>query len=407
MGNNQQMALDGYRILDMTSVVLGPYATQILGDLGADVIKLESPTGDIVRRTGYGPTAEFGTLYMMLNRNKRSIVLDLKQEEAAPAMGKLLEWADVFVHNVRPEAMARLGYTYDAVKELNPEIIYVNAVGFGSDGPYSGVPAYDDTIQAISGAAALSTLMDGDPQPRNINTLIADKTTGLHVAYAVLAALLHRERTGEGQQIEVPMFESTVSFLMVEHMGGAAWQPTRGPMGYPRTSHPYNRPFQTKDGYIAIMPYTDQHWRDMLRIGGRTDMLDDPRLESVAKRRMNMAELSAIIEEITRKFTTAEWGQLLLDHDVPFMHVHNLESLMDDEHLAAVDFFHAYDHEPTAETYTAMRHPVKFSATPAQIRSHPPALGQDGRDVLQDVGMAEEEIARLVAHGILQLPANS
>ncbi|MBV7337268.1 CoA transferase [Chloroflexi bacterium TSY] len=333
-------ALEGYRILDMTTVVLGPYATQILGDLGAEVVKIESPSGDIVRRTGLSPDPDFGTLFMTLNRNKRSIALDLKRPEAATVMRALLQWADVFVHNVRPEAMNRLGFDYENVCEICPDIIYVNAVGFDSDGPYSGVAAYDDTIQAVSGAASLITYMDGNPLPRNMPTIIADKAAGLHVVYSILAALLYRERTGQGQQIEVPMFESTVSFLLVEHLGGEAWKPAQGPMGYPRTSHPYNRPYQTKDGYLAIMPYYDQHWRDILRIGGCPELYDqDPRLQSVAKRRMNMPALSAIIEEITLTRTTAEWCQLLQEHDIPFMHVNNLESLMDDEHLHAVNFF--------------------------------------------------------------------
>ena len=394
-------ALGGYNILDMTSVVLGPYATQILGDLGADVIKIEPPTGDIVRRTGYAPDANFGTLFMTVNRNKRSIVLDQKQAEAAHVMHALFEWADVFVHNVRPDAMERLGYTYEAVKAIQPEIIYVNAVGFGSTGPYSGVAAYDDTIQAISGAAALTSLMDGDPLPRNINTLIADKTTGLHVVYAILAALLHRERTGVGQFIEVPMFESTVSFLLLEHLGGSAWQPTQGPMGYPRTSHPYNRPYRTKDGALGIMPYTDKHWHDILEIGGRLDLLDDPRLASIATRRMNMADLSAELEAITLTRTTEEWCTLFIKHDVPFMHVHTLESLMEDEHLAAVDFFDTHHHDPTDETYVSMKHPVEFSETPATIRSHPPGLGSDGASILREIGFDEVKIEGLIEKGVL------
>ncbi|MEM7131128.1 MAG: CoA transferase [Chloroflexota bacterium] len=394
-------ALDGYRILDMTTVVLGPYATQILGDLGAEVIKIESPDGDVVRRTGFGPEAQFGTIYMALNRNKRSISLDLKQEDAATVMEALLGWADVFVHNVRPKAMSRLGYTYDFARKINPQIIYANAVGFGSDGPYSGVPAYDDTVQSVSGAASLMTYSDGDPQPRNIPTLIADKATGLHLTYSILAALLYRERTGEGQQIEVPMFESTVSFLLPEHIAGAIWNPPRGPMAYPRTSHPYNRPLKTRDGYLAFMPYIDQHWKDMLRIGERLDMLEDPRMESIATRRMNMTELGAILEEITQKFTTSEWCELLIKHDIPFMHVHDLDSLLTDEHLQEVGFFEDYEHPPTGATYRAVQHPVHFSGTPATIRSHPPALGQDGREILADVGMAAPEVERLIEKGVL------
>lgn len=396
-------ALDGYKILDMTSVVLGPYATQILGDLGADVAKLESPTGDIVRRTGFGPDPQFGTLFMTCNRNKRSIVLDLKQPESKPAMEALLKWADVFVHNVRPQAIARLGFTYEDVKALNPAIIYAHAVGYDSDGPYSGVAAYDDTVQAISGAAALMSHVDGDPQPRNIPNLISDKTTGLHLVYSVLAALLHRERTGSGQQIEIPMYESTVSYLMAENLGGAVWEPSRGPMGYPRTAHPYNRPLATKDGYLGFMPYTDQHWKDMLTLGGKADLYEeDTRLQNIVTRRTNMAEFGALLEEVTQMYTTDEWCELLVKHDVPFMRVNTLESLMEDEHLTAVNFFEPHIHPPTGHTYRAMRHPVKFSETPATIRRHPPGLGQDGRTVLADAGIGDEEIAMLIESGVLQ-----
>lgn len=396
-------ALDGYKILDMTSVVLGPYATQILGDLGADVVKLESPEGDIVRRTGFGPDPQFGSLFMTCNRNKRSIVLDLKHPESKPAMIALLKWADIFVHNVRPQAIHRLGFTYDYVKTLNPQIIYAHAVGYDSDGPYSGVAAYDDTVQAISGAAALMSHVDGNPQPRNIPNLIADKTTGLHLVYAVLAALLHRERSGIGQQIEVPMFESTVSYLMPENLGGAVWDPPGGPMGYPRTFHPYNRPLATKDGFLGFMPYTNQHWKDMLTLAGKAELFEeDPRLQDVTSRRTNMAEFGALLEEITQMYSTEEWCELLVKYDIPFMRVNTLESLLEDEHLSAVNFFESHTHAPTGETYRTMKHPVKFSETPASVRSHPPALGQDGWGVLVDVGMSKDDIANLVESGVLQ-----
>ncbi|MEM7531323.1 MAG: CoA transferase [Chloroflexota bacterium] len=406
--STKQGPLHGYKILDLTAVVVGPYATQIMGDLGAEIIRLESPIGDIVRRTGFSPpndpNSEFGTLYMTLNRNKRSIVLDLKKPESAPALRALIEWADVLIHNIRPQAIERLGYGYEQVKAINPQIIYTHIVGFGSDGPYSGIAAYDDTVQAISGAASLITYMDGDPQPRNVNTLIADKTTALHALYAVLAALLHRERTGEGQHVEVPMFESVVSYLLPEHLAGAVWEPSRGPMSYPRTSHAHNRPFKTQDGYLAIMPYVDKHWRDLLGAGEAdlSHLMDnDPRFETIAKRRLHMAELSVILETIMVTRTTKQWAAFFIDHDIPFMNVHTLESLMEDEHLAAVNFFEHHVHPPTDETYIAMRHPVIFSETPTSIRSHPPGLGQDGRVILADMGMDTDVIEQLVAAGVL------
>ncbi len=392
--------LQGYHILDMTTVVLGPYAGQILGDLGADVIKVESPTGDIVRQTGSSPVPGFGALFMGLNRNKRSVALDLKRPEAREPMNALLEWADVLIHNIRGSAIDRLGYDYEAVKAVNPELIYVHAVGFGSNGPYADAPAYDDTVQAISGLTSLNSYLEEGAEPRYLPTLLCDKTTGLHVVYSVLAALLHRERTGQGQKIEVPMFESVVSFLMAEHLSGHIFRPPQGDIGYERLLHPQSKPFKTKDGFLAILPYTNQHWQEVLHLGDRLDLLDDPRMQTIASRRAHMAELYEIVQEILLPYSTQDLIDFLTKADIPFTKVNTLESLLEDEHLTATNFFEERAH-PEVGAYLATQHPAQFSETPATIRREPPTLGQDGKAVLVEAGLDETQIEELIKQGIL------
>lgn len=395
--------LHGYRIIDLTTVVLGPYATQILGDLGAEIIKVEAPGGDIIRQSGLAPSPEFGSVFMNLNRNKRSIALDLKKPEAAAVLQTLLTQADVFVHNIRPEAMTRLGFTYDVVNAWRPEIIYASIVGYGSHGPYAGRPGYDDLMQAVSGAASLLSRMDGNPDMRYFPTLISDKTTGLHVVYAVLAALLHRERTGRGQFVEIPMFETTVAFLMTEHMGGHVWRPPLGETGYSRMLHPFNRPFKTQDGFLGILPYTDREWQAIFTLGERPDLLDDPRLADMVTRRAHMGDLYALVEEITVTKPTAVWVKLLTKYKIPFIHVNDIDTILEDEHLIATGFFEQREHSSQG-AYQSMRHPVEFSDSPATgTRHEPPSIGANGREILQEAGYSESQIEALVAVGALQI----
>ena len=230
-----------------------PYATQILGDHGADVIKIESPEGDSTRWIGPGRHPGMGPLFLHLNRNKRSVALDLKSPQGAAAMRRLIEGADVFVHNLRPASIARLGLDYESISMINPRIIWCGVYGYGEDGPYAGRPAYDDLVQAASSAVSLNRMMDPDEEPRYIATLAADKTTGLHAAYAALAALFHRQRTGEGQCVEVPMLETLVGFTMLEQQAGYVYDPPTGPAGYARTASPHRRPYRTADGRERVI----------------------------------------------------------------------------------------------------------------------------------------------------------
>ncbi|MEM7028404.1 MAG: CoA transferase [Chloroflexota bacterium] len=392
--------LSGYRILDMTTVVGGPYAAQMMGDFGADVIKIEAPGGDIVRQSGFSPDPGFGALFMTLNRNKRSIVLDLKRTEAQLAMKALIQSADAIITNIRPAALQRLGYAYDQVQAWNPDIIYVNMVGYGSDGPYADRAAYDDLIQAASGATAMMSYVSPDGEYRYMPTLIVDKTVGLHVANATLAALLHRERTGDGQVVEVPMFECMVSFLMIEHLSGEVWKPALDSVGYKRMLHDRCKPFKTKDGYVAIIPYIEQHWLDLFTLGGREDMHADSRLSTMAQRRIHTKALYEIIESFMVDRTSAEWMPLLQEHRIPHMLVNSLETLLEDEHLKATGFFEER-HHPSQGDYISMRPPIKFAAAPADVKAEPPPLGADGPQILREIGISNDAIVSLTEVGAL------
>jgi crotonobetainyl-CoA:carnitine CoA-transferase CaiB-like acyl-CoA transferase len=270
--------LDGIRVLDLTSVVLGPLATQTMGDMGADIVKIEGPAGDTTRYTGPKRSADMSALYMGLNRNKRSLVLDLKQAAAKDALWRLIDTADVFLHSVRPQAMERLGFGQDAVRARNTRIVYAGIHGFRMDGPYAGRPAYDDVIQGLSGSADLMARLVGEP--RYMPTIMADKTCGLVAVNAVLAALLERERSGRGQFVEIPMFESMVAFNMADHIFGYTFDPPEGPMGYSRVLTPSRRPYKTTDGYICLLAYTDIQWVRFWEEVGRPDLKDDPRFDS-------------------------------------------------------------------------------------------------------------------------------
>ena len=385
--------LAGIKILDMSSVLLGPYATQILGDLGADVIKIEEPgSGDLMRSAGDPPrTPGMGPIFMTVNRNKRSVALDMKQERAKRLLEKLIQWADVFIHNVRASGMERLGFDYDRARSLNPSIIYVHASGFGSDGPYAGRQAYDDMVQAASGATELLGLVDGDPAPRYLPTVIVDKTTGLHAVYATLAALFHRERTGEGQFVEVPMFESFVSFLMVEHLYGQTFDPPTGPpeaVGYTRILNPNRRPFQTRDGYVSVMPYTDQQWMLFFEIGGKPEMMKDPKFANFNQRTKNIKELYGHVREMMASRTTAEWLELFDEAKIAAMPVNTIDDLFEDKHLKETGFFERCEHHSEG-AYFSMKHPVRFAKTPADIRRNPPRLGEHTEEVFRQFGLEE------------------
>jgi len=398
-----KLPLAGVRVLDLTSVIAGPYATQIIADLGADVIKVEGKDGDLMRTAGPARHRDMAVLYLGINRNKRSLAVDLKSPRALALMHKLIASVDVFVTNVRPQGMTRLALDYEAVRKVKPEIIYVHLVGFGEGGAYAGRQAFDDLVQAASGVADLLPRTDGAGPPRFMPSLLADKATGLHAVYGMLAALFQRERTGEGQFVEVPMLESVASFTLVEHLYGHTHVPQSGPWGYTRVLTPHRRPFQTKDSYIAIMPYTDQQWPRFFELAGRSDLWQQWRDTSRQDRNQRIAELYALIGELTQTRTTGEWMDLLDAHDIPCMRVNTLEDLPADPHLKQVGFFEEHQH-PTEDRYISLKPPVRFSKSETALRRHPPRLGADAAEVLAEVGVSRAEVDALIADGVLAVP---
>ena len=388
--------LDGVRVLDLTSVIMGPFATHILADLGADVIKVESPEGDSLRH--YEPLRNPGMAGNILNlhRNKRSIVLDLKRAECRAALNRLIETADVFVHSLRPKAIERLGYGYEQVRAIKPDIVYCGAYGFGAKGPYSDKPAYDDLIQAGSGVAALFGEVHGEPA--YVPTVICDKLAGQTIAYAVLAALFQRARGGGGQAIEVPMLETTIEFNLAEHMYGSAFVPPLGKPGFKRLLSKQRKPYRTQDGYACILPYSDKNWRDFYDFTGRREFEDDPRFRRISDRVQNISVLYQMIEQEAPKKTTAEWVAFCDRASIPCMPVLSLQDLPDDPHVKAVGLFGTAEH-PTEGRYRTVRNPVSFSAAPFRIRRHAPRLGQHTAEVLAEAGFSSEEIDELAGAG--------
>ena len=381
--------LAGVKIVDMSSVVLGPFATLIFGDLGADVVKVEAgqkgKSGDMMRYAGASPTGDLGPIYTALNRNKRSILLDVKTPDGKAALTALLKDADVFFHNVRLAGMDRLGFGYEAVKAINPGVIYVHCAGFGAGGEYEHRQAYDDLIQGASGFAALNAMRSGGA-PEYAPSLVADKTVGLFATYATLAALFHRERTGRGQFVQVPMMESFTFFNMVENLYGETFIPGNGRLAYTRSINANRKPYPTKDGYIGLVPYSDEQWAQFFEIGGRPEVFQDPRFSTYAARTENINELYAMIEEVAATKTTDEWLTLLDAANIPAMRYNTMEAVLTDPHLTQVGFFQERMH-PQAGPYRAMKHPVTFSDSPASIRLDPPCLGADTETVLASLGL--------------------
>ena len=385
--------LAGVRVVDLTQIVYGAYATAILGDLGADVIKIEAPDpsgnfGDAMRWPGHPPEGAapgLGPIFLTLNRNKRSIALDLADDDDKALLRALLASADVFATNVRMNSLEKLGFSYAQLRAEFPNLIFAHAAGYGSDGPYAGAPAYDDIIQAQSGLSDLWPRVSSGEPPRYLPTLIADKTAALFMAYSIMAALFHRERTGEAQMVEVPMLEAVTSFLLVEHLFDQSYDPPTGEWAYPRMTNPNRRPYRTRDGWIAVMPYSDQNWRDFFHLAtGSEQLADDPRINSISARSKNYAFLYETVAGLLGSRSTDEWAALFSEKSIPYGRVNRLSDLKEDPHLQAVGFFERREH-PHVGAYVTPKHPVRFSASPPSIRRDAPRWDEHRQEIIAEL----------------------
>ncbi|MFT0548631.1 CaiB/BaiF CoA transferase family protein [Allopusillimonas ginsengisoli] len=382
--------LDGIRILDLSSVVMGPYATQILGDLGADVIKLEPPSGDTMRAVGPMRNPGMGALYLHLNRNKRSIVLDLKTPQGRQACLELVKTVDVLLYNIRPQSMARLGLSYADVSRVNPKLVYVGAYGFGNSGPYSGKPAYDDLIQGMTAIPSLYQQNSGDV-PRYAPLTLADRAVGMQAAIAILAGVIQARASGQGQEIEVPMFEAMAQLVLGDHLGGETFSPPAGPTGYARLLVPYRRPYATSNGYVSVLIYNDKHWTRFFKIIERPDMLADARFNTHGARAQHIDEAYSFVSEVLAGNTSEYWLQAFSNADIPAAPLYSVDDLLNDPHLQQVGMLQNLQHPSEG----AIRSPAPvgtYSKTPISIRRNAPQLGEHTQEVLHEAGLTEAEI---------------
>lgn len=390
--------LQGVRVIDMSTVLMGPVATQVLGDYGADVIKVEPVEGDVMRHAGAARSPRMGSMYLANGRNKRSVVLDIKQPAGLAAVLRLCEGADLFIHNVRPIAMARAGLGYADLRAVNPSIVYVAMVGYGSDGPYANQPAFDDIIQAGTGVSSLF-MRASQTEPAFVPLTMADRITGLTAAHAAIAALFMRQRTGRGQAVEVPMFETMVQTVLGDHMGGQAFIPPAGDMGYERLLTAHRRPFRTLDGHIAATPYNDKQFRAFFAAIGRADELArNPLMTTQSQRARNYHEVYRQLADIFATRTTDEWLALCRTHEVPCMRVSAIDDLVDDPHLRSVGFFEEAEH-PQEGRIRQMRPSTRWSTADVSIRRPPPRVGEHSLEVLREAGYGADELAAMLASG--------
>ncbi|MCO5084360.1 MAG: CoA transferase [Rhizobiaceae bacterium] len=386
--------LAGIKIVEIASIVLGPLAGQYLGDMGAEVIKVEAPEGDVTRVQGPRRSDKMSALFLSCNRNKRSVVLDLRQPEGHAALVKLLQGADVFIHSIRTRAAQKSQLDYGSVRKINENIVYCHVKGFSDEGAYAGKPAYDDIIQGLSGLAALQSAIGGEP--RYIPAIIADKLTGVHAAYAVALALYHKLATGRGQRVDVPMFETMASFNAIEHLWGGSFEPVEGGFGYPTIANATRRPFRTRDGYLAFLPHTDPHWERFLTAIGRNDLLTDRRFATFRGRQENADVIWNMVKEELIKRTSREWLDLLCGLDVPIAFVNSIKDLVDDPHLNSVNFWTLHEH-PTEGVLRMSGLPLTLSDSPASIRRLPPRLGEHTEEVLREHNCSSDMIRAVMS----------
>lgn len=386
--------LAGVRIVELATVVMAPLATRALADMGADVIRVEAPGGDFMRDFDPKRNPKMGGFSMGVNRNKKSVVLDLKTPEGHSALCDLVATANAFVTNIRPRALQKLNVTDEDLRTHRPDLVYCSATGFGSDGPYADKAAYDDVIQAASGFASMFTWFDDEP--RFVPTIIADKVAAMHIAYAVLAGLYRQRDTGEGDFIEVPMGETMVAFNLVEHLSGHTFDPPEGDFSYLRLRTKHRRPRRSADGWVCILPYSDRNWVDFFKIAGLDEHANDPRFATVNARITNVNALYALLDEAVGKRTTAEWMELCDEHSIPAVPVVDLEHVEDDPHYAAVEMIE-YRQHPTEGAYRNVKHPIQFRSGSPGLYQPAAGLGEHTSDVFRSLGYNDEQLAQLEA----------
>jgi crotonobetainyl-CoA:carnitine CoA-transferase CaiB-like acyl-CoA transferase len=389
--------LAGIRVLDLTTVVMGPYATQILGDFGADVIKVEPPEGDVMRNAWPYRNPGMGSIFLNTNRNKRSIVLDLKKDAAREACLTLARNSDVLVYNIRPQAMARLKLSYQDIFSINKKIIYVGCFGFSQRGPYAAKAAYDDMIQ---GAAGIPWLLkkQGASEPRYAPMIVADRSVGQQVASAVSAALYYREKSGHGQRIDVPMFEHLLQIILGDHLGGYTFEPQHGEAGYIRILSPDRRPYETQDGYICALIYNDKQWKAFFDVIGKPEVFFKEEFSTQEKRSRNYDQAYAMVAEELKKRTSAQWVEAFERADIPVQRMNSLDDVVADPHLAAIGYLSTVEH-PSEGTIKSLAVPSEWSESVPEYRRHAPRLGEHTREILEEIGFTKKKIEELISTG--------
>lgn len=393
-----EQPLRGLRVVDLTTVIFGPFASQYLGDYGADVIKIETPTGDTTRGGAEAKVPGLASGFISTNRNKRSVVIDLKQAAGRAALLQIVDGADVVMHNIRPQKLAAIGLDPETVRARNPRVIYASLNGFSEAGPYAGRPAYDDIVQGMSGLADLMQRAQG--QPGFLPTIAADKTCAMVAVHAILAALMGRERTGQGSSVEISMFETMSSFALIEHMGGQTFIPGTGPTGYARVLSPQRKPFRTRDGYLCLMPHSNAHWSRFFTAAGRPDLANDPLFANHAARTRNVEVLYGHLAGILVERTTEEWMAFCTQHDIPHGPVNRLDDLFTDPHLSEVGFFRTVPAGDGASQMRLTGNGVRFEGTTPPVRRTPPRLGEHTSEVLREAGMSADDIEALLSQGV-------